>query len=333
MGTIFSTVLVVAPVAFLVGWLLAKALFRQMNVVRPGATRRAESVPAAVPTADPAQQQPANGATAELRRALQEKVAAADALRAELKSLREGVAESDQTIAELRRRLAEKTQPPEVTPADAAAGVPAGQDKDVQRLLKVQQSRVAQRDKKVAELERELATAEARITQAKQRFAGWRRRIRPLAQQFRQQRTVISELRAQLRDQLRQQEERRQRREARRAQAAESAAPATPTPQPAAAQVPQRAEPASAGSPVANSDLQSLKGVGPALHRRLNEQGIYNLSQVAEMDETAVRALARALSLGELRVVNYDWVGQARAHLGLEPRRAAEQADAALAAV
>lgn len=58
---------------------------------------------------------------------------------------------------------------------------------------------VDDRDAQIAELQRELDLAEARIVKSKQNFKTWRERLRPVAQQFRQQRMIISELRDELR--------------------------------------------------------------------------------------------------------------------------------------
>jgi len=80
---------------------------------------------------------------------------------------------------------------------------------------------VDDRDAQIAELQRQLDLAEARIVKSKQSFKTWRERLRPVAQQFRQQRMIISELR----DELRRRDSAARKTEEKKPAAAKSAAP------------------------------------------------------------------------------------------------------------
>lgn len=281
MGTIYSTVLVTAPVAFLLGWLMAKVLFRHLSVVRPAAAPSLAShggrgtSPAEAGDTDQFAGTDAPEQTAA--------AAETDALRNEIRLLRAGVAEGEQRIVELRDQLAHQAQPPEATTAAAT-------DTELRAALGKQQSRVASRDKRIEELGADLEDARQRTARLADIFRRWRRRTRPLARQYRQQRLIIRELREELRQR----------------DLAEQ--PTAPTPA-AASSVPQ----------IANSDLQSLHGVGPALQQRLQARGIYNLTQFVDMPRAELRELQSELGVGERRAAKYDWIAQARANLGLPP--------------
>ncbi len=62
-------------------------------------------------------------------------------------------------------------------------------------------------------------------------------------------------------------------------------------------------------------DLQVLRGVGPALHKKLNAKGVYRLKQLAVMDADELLRLAKSLGVSQKVILKQDWVGQARALL------------------
>lgn len=285
--------LVTAPVAFLVGWLLAKVMFRHMSIVRPaaasgtvGSSRAGAALPDDAPAAAP--QSPAG----ELQQTLAQRTAEVSALRNELALLRAGVAEGEQRVAELKQRLADQAQPPEHSTHEVSHSAT-----EFRKLLKAQQARLVKRDARIAELTVELENAAARTARLADVLRRWRKRKQPLARQYHQQRLIINELR----------EELRQRDAAEHAPAPAAASRHAPAPE----------------TQIANSDLQSLHGVGPALQQRLHDQGIYNLSQFAEMSPADLRKLHGELGLGRRRAGKYDWISQSRANLGLPPRAAA----------
>ncbi len=59
-------------------------------------------------------------------------------------------------------------------------------------------------------------------------------------------------------------------------------------------------------------DLQTLRGIGPAMHRKLNEHGVYRLRQLALMDSEGLHRLAALLSIGASQVTRHNWPRQAR---------------------
>ena len=73
--------------------------------------------------------------------------------------------------------------------------------------------------------------------------------------------------------------------------------------------------------PGMRDDLQQIKGVGPAIEKTLNELGIFNLRQIADMSEYDIDRVARKLKGFHSRIYREDWIGQARELLN-QPARA-----------
>jgi predicted flap endonuclease-1-like 5' DNA nuclease len=59
-------------------------------------------------------------------------------------------------------------------------------------------------------------------------------------------------------------------------------------------------------------DLKMIKGVGPAIEKTLNEMGIFNFRQIADMNEYDIDRVARRLKGFHSRIHREDWIGQAR---------------------
>ena len=59
-------------------------------------------------------------------------------------------------------------------------------------------------------------------------------------------------------------------------------------------------------------DLKMIKGVGPAIEKTLNEMGIFNFQQIAEMNDYDIDRVARRLKGFHSRIHREDWIGQAR---------------------
>jgi predicted flap endonuclease-1-like 5' DNA nuclease/predicted nucleic acid-binding Zn-ribbon protein len=72
--------------------------------------------------------------------------------------------------------------------------------------------------------------------------------------------------------------------------------------------------------PGRREDLQQIKGVGPAIEKTLNELGIFNLRQIADMSEYDIDRVARKLKGFHSRIYREDWIGQARALLSQSAR-------------
>ena len=62
----------------------------------------------------------------------------------------------------------------------------------------------------------------------------------------------------------------------------------------------------------ARDRLQSIKGVGPAIEKTLNEMGIFSYSQIADMSEYDIDRIANRLKGFRTRIYREDWIGQAR---------------------
>ena len=74
-----------------------------------------------------------------------------------------------------------------------------------------------------------------------------------------------------------------------------------------------------AGEQPAGEDLQTLRGVGPVMHKKLNAQGIYRLQQLAGMQADELTRLGKAVGLSSKQVVRHGWPSQARSLLGFNP--------------
>ena len=59
-------------------------------------------------------------------------------------------------------------------------------------------------------------------------------------------------------------------------------------------------------------DLKMIKGVGPAIEKTLNEMGIFNFQQIADMSDYDIDRVARRLKGFHSRIHREDWIGQAR---------------------
>ena len=59
-------------------------------------------------------------------------------------------------------------------------------------------------------------------------------------------------------------------------------------------------------------DLKKIKGVGPAIEKTLNEMGIFNYRQIADMSEYDIDRVAQRLRGFHSRIYREDWIGQAR---------------------
>lgn len=69
-----------------------------------------------------------------------------------------------------------------------------------------------------------------------------------------------------------------------------------------------------------------LRGLGPALHKKLNERGIYRLGQLAELTPEEAYRLCRSLGVAHKTAVRNDWSAGARELLGMVPVTASANA-------
>ena len=392
MSTIISTVLIAIPPAFLTGWVLSKALLRaSIAGEQPVAGKDAHSASASTliegaAAANPVSADPSQDAhDRQLVNKLRQELAAAKTglqpLQTELQLLKEAGAERQQLVVDLKSKLQLQATLPEETPATGTARH--------RQLLQLMKDRLETGEQRIAELTDELSRAEKKGRRTAERFLNWRKKIKPLAKQYRQQRAIIKELREELR--LRDLRQRDQKDVLAKAQAqrveaiveaatmaaslplssassvsecaaanagltkaevpASSAAEKTaelPVDQPqsgpkapVATQAPERAEAKNADTAAPDrvaasgdqerEDLQALRGVGPALHKKLNAQGVYRLKQLAVMDGDEMLRLSKSLGVSQKAILKQDWVGQARALLqmtDLSQHQSSEQTEA-----
>ena len=88
---------------------------------------------------------------------------------------------------------------------------------------------------------------------------------------------------------------------------------ATPPASPAPAPQPKPAapEPAAAAAPAGADDLKKLKGVGPALEKKLHAAGVTSFAQIAAWDPDEVAAMDEKLSF-KGRIDRDGWIEQAK---------------------
>ncbi len=59
-------------------------------------------------------------------------------------------------------------------------------------------------------------------------------------------------------------------------------------------------------------DLKVIKGIGPVIEKKLNEQGIYTFQQIAEFSAEEIEQVSEALEFFPGRIARDNWVGQAQ---------------------
>jgi predicted flap endonuclease-1-like 5' DNA nuclease len=321
MSTVFATVLMASPPAFLIGWVLSKALFRQsvLNSAAVDTSLSASSTPmpanpAATGSIDQAaikkvlaERQQAQQLISQLRDQLGAAQQRLQPLQAEAQLLKEAVAEREHQVLDLRRKLQQQNMPPEVEVG--AASIDTAKHRE---LLKAMRDRLAVQEQLAGEQGTQLAAVQQRLKNATQRAQKWRLKAKPLLRQFRQQRTMI----CQLRDELRQRDLRQQNLEA--AHAAQLAAQTTgPAVADRSVSISKAAESRADYSSVNQENLQVLRGLGPILHKKLNARGIYRLGQIAELSPEESYRLCRSLGVGHKIAARNDWAASARELLGM----------------
>jgi len=66
-------------------------------------------------------------------------------------------------------------------------------------------------------------------------------------------------------------------------------------------------------SPTSNDDLKKIRGIGPALERRLHRHGIRHLEQIAELSESELVKIAEHIAIAPNLAQRDRWIEQARA--------------------
>lgn len=64
--------------------------------------------------------------------------------------------------------------------------------------------------------------------------------------------------------------------------------------------------------PPRKDDLQRIRGIGPALERKLNEMGVQSFAQIASWTEAEIDTFEAKLAKVQRRVRRDEWVAQAK---------------------
>ncbi len=64
-------------------------------------------------------------------------------------------------------------------------------------------------------------------------------------------------------------------------------------------------------APEEGDDLRLIRGIGAALEERLNQQGVYRFSQIANWDPAKIAEISEKLQLGQ-QIERFSWVEQAK---------------------
>lgn len=295
------TSLLTAAASFPAGWVLCRAWLAQSGrEPGSGAADRART--------SPAQQAALRNAVAQLRRQRDELAARLADAEQQLDELSTQLARRAEQVAALRREQL-RPPPPET---DRAAGTAQELnllriERDellarVQRLQAEAEARPADQatapDSGAARAERgalreQLASSERQRHQAEQRLAEREREIEELRQEVESWKHRLAPLARQLQ---------KQREIIRRSAQAAAAPPPVEPP---------------------HDDLQQIRGIGPALERRLRAQGIHSYAQLAALSATELADLAERLAIATSLPVRDEWVRQARELAGFDPSEAA----------
>ena len=135
------------------------------------------------------------------------------------------------------------------------------------------------REQQLRELTTRLEHSELRAEELAQEVESWKRRLAPLTVQLRKQRELLR-------------------------LAHDTAEQTQPHKQPVA--------PPAANQTETPDELQKIRGIGPALERRLRAQGILRYSQLAQMSEPQLAELATRLAISANLPARDEWVEQAR---------------------
>jgi predicted flap endonuclease-1-like 5' DNA nuclease len=161
------------------------------------------------------------------------------------------------------------------------------------------------RDARVKELNLELHDSQVETQQFLTRLTTLQKRVEPLSQEIQKQQVTIYTLEERL----------------------ALAALAEPAPRydvpetaPPARVEPKQTEPMAPdpqmNGPVddddSQDDLKKIRGIGPALERRLNETGIRQYRQIAELSDEELTEIAAKISVSPAVAARYDWRQQAR---------------------
>ena len=145
--------------------------------------------------------------------------------------------------------------------------------------------RLATRDRQIHDLELQLRDGQAQISDFETQLESWKRRVSPLTRKLTQQRNVIQRLREPAFD------------------AHSIGEPANDA---------EQCDKARRPLDELIDDLKEIRGIGPALERRLNLQGIRRFEQIAGMTEFQLADIAEQIAVAPAIVHRDGWIEQAR---------------------
>jgi predicted flap endonuclease-1-like 5' DNA nuclease len=131
---------------------------------------------------------------------------------------------------------------------------------------------LAIRDRRIHELNVQLQDSDVQKQRVQERLETLKQRVAPLTQKLRQQRQLLHQLR----------------------------------------QISAPAEPGEFPLKKRTDDLKEIRGIGPALERRLRSHGIERFEQIAAMSEQEFEAIATRLSIAPRLAQRQGWIQQAR---------------------
>ncbi len=136
---------------------------------------------------------------------------------------------------------------------------------------------LATRDRNVHDLKVELCDSTERTKRLEAKLDDWRQRVAPLTRKLKQQKEMIQQLRECTR------------------------------------QTDPSDWPDTAGSDEQrHDDLKAIRGIGPALERRLQQHGIYRYAQIAELTAEELADVARKLAIAPNLAERDEWIQQAQ---------------------
>ena len=131
---------------------------------------------------------------------------------------------------------------------------------------------LAIRDRRIHELNIQLQDSDVQKQRVQERLETLKQRVAPLTQKLRQQRQLLHQLR----------------------------------------QISAPAEPGELPLKKRTDDLKEIRGIGPALERRLRSHGIERFEQIAAMSEQEFETIATRLSIAPRLAQRQGWIQQAR---------------------
>jgi predicted flap endonuclease-1-like 5' DNA nuclease len=181
--------------------------------------------------------------------------------------------ERDELTARITRLEAEAREKPRIQPGESASRIA-----ELRTELGALRETLASREHKLGQIETLLGNHQKSEMDALARLSEWKKRVQPLTQKLHYQQAIIRQLKA------------------------DEPSATNPSPQP---------EPPTTETYAADN-LQAIRGIGPALEKRLRSHGINHFRQIAEMNDQQLTQIAIELSIAPTLPVTNQWIEQAR---------------------